>query len=409
MRQFLLLLVALTACELRAADWPTWRGMERDGLSKESGLLKQWPEGGPKKIWTSTEAGLGYSSFSVVGDRLYTMGADESQEYIIALDATSGKKLWQTSVGKRLENGWGPGPRGTPTVAGDLIVALGGNGGLYCVSANDGGKKWSVEMSELGGTVPFWGYSESPLVDGEKILCTPGGDNGTIAAFDLNSGDKLWQSSEMTEKAHYSSIVPVDHFGQHQYIQLTQSKVFGLDADGKVLWQADWPLGKTAVIPTPIYHDGFVYVTSGYGAGCMLLKVDADNNVEKLYDNKVMKNHHGGTVRVGDHIYGRSDGPGWICQDMLSGEMVWNEKSKLGKGAVAFADGMLYCLDESSGTCVLAEANPSGWVEHGRFTLEPQTEQRSPKGKVWSHPVIANGKLYLRDQEIICCYDVKEQ
>ncbi len=407
MNRILLSLVTLMTCQVQAADWPTFRGLERDGLSEESGLLKEWPEGGPQKLWTSNEAGLGYSSFSVVGDRLYTMGADDSQEYVIALDATSGKKLWQTAVGERLENGWGPGPRSTPTVVGDLIVALGGKGGLYCVAATDGSKKWSVEMKDLGGSVPTWGYSESALVDGEVVLCTPGGSDGTVAAFDLKTGSKLWQSSDMTEKAHYSSIVPVDHHGQRQYIQLTQSKVFGLNASGELMWQADWPLGRTAVIPTPIYENGYVYVTSGYGAGCMLLKIDADNNVEQLYDNKVMKNHHGGVIQVGNHIYGHSDGPGWICQDMVSGEMVWNEKSKLGKGAVAFAEGMLYCLEENSGTCVLIEATPDGWEEHGRFTLEPQTTQRSPKGKVWSHPVIANGKLYLRDQEIICCYDIK--
>ena len=139
----------------------------------------------------------------------------------------------------------------------------------------------------------------------------------------------------------------------------------------------------------------------------MLLSVDKDNNVTKLYDNKNMKNHHGGVILVGDHIFGHSDGPGWICQDLMSGEIVWNEKRGLGKGAVAFADGLLYCIDEQSGTCVLAEASVDGWKEHGRFTLEPQTQQRASKGKVWTHPVIANGKLYLRDQEIIVCYDIK--
>lgn len=407
MKSVITLTLLVTAAMVHAADWPAWRGAERDGLSTETGLLQSWPESGPKQLWTSSEAGIGYSSFCVSGDRLYTLGADENSEYVLALDANTGEKLWQTSIGSRLANGWGDGPRSTPAIAGDLVVALGGEGGLRCVSAKDGSLKWSAEMKELGGSVPNWGYSESPLVDGDKVLCTPGGSQGTVVAFDLKSGKKLWQSADITEKAHYSSVLAVDHFGKRQYIQLTESKVFGLDTDGKLQWQADWP-GKVAVIPTPIYQDGFVYVTSGYGVGCMLLKVDATNNVEKLYDNKVMKNHHGGTILLDGHIYGHSDGVGWICQNMLSGELVWNEKSKLGKGAVAYADGMLYCLSETDGSCVLAKATPTGWEEHGRFVLEPQTEQRSIKGKVWTHPVIANGRLYLRDQEIVCCYDISE-
>lgn len=407
MRLICTVLLITTCMPVQSADWPTFRGEKRDGLSNESGLLKQWPEGGPKKVWTSTDAGLGYSGFAVVGDRMYTMGADDSAEYIIALDASNGKKLWQTKVGKRLSNGWGDGPRSTPTVAGDLVVGLGGEGGLCCVNTADGAVKWSADMIELGGKVPNWGYSESPLIDGDKVLCTPGGDQGTVVAFDLASGKKLWQSTELTEGAHYSSIVPIDHFGKRQYLQLTQKKVFGLDTDGKLQWEADWPNGKTAVIPTPIYDDGYVYVTSGYNAGCMLIKVGESNEVSKIYDNLLMQNHHGGVIQSGKHIYGNTSGRGWICQDMLTGEVVWYEKSKLKKGAIAYADGMFYCLDETDGSCVLIEASTEGWAEHGRFVIDPQTEQRSSKGRVWTHPVIANGKLYLRDQEIVCCYDIK--
>jgi outer membrane protein assembly factor BamB len=406
-RPTVIVLFLLSSCHVSAADWATFRGAERDGLSKESGLLKEWPEGGPKKVWTSKEAGIGYSGFSVVHDRLYTMGADDSTEYIIAMDATTGKKIWQAGVGDRLPNGWGDGPRSTPAVAGDLIVGLGGNGALCCVSASDGAVKWSADLIALGGKVPNWGYSESPLIDGDKVLCTPGGSQGTVVAFDLNSGEKLWQSAEVTEGAHYSSIVPVDHFGKRQYIQMTQNKVFGLNEAGKLQWQADWPGGKVAVVPTPIYEDGYVYVTSGYKAGCMLIKVDGSNKVSKVYDNLLMQNHHGGVINLGKHIYGNTTGRGWICQDLMTGEVVWYEKSKLQKGAIAYADGMFYCLDETNGTCVLIEASTAGWAEHGRFVLEPQTQQRSSKGKVWTHPVIANGKLYLRDQEIVCCYDIK--
>lgn len=388
-----------------AEDWPCFRGADRTGRSAETGLLDTWPEGGPKKVWVSHDAGLGYSGFAIVEDVMYTMGADASTEYIIAMDSKTGRKIWQAAVGPRLKNGWGDGPRSTPAVAGDHVVAIGGKGSLVCVSASNGKKIWSVELTELGGQEPKWGYSESPLIDGDRVLATPGGTQGTVAAFQLNDGKKIWQSKDMTEFAHYSSIVPVDHYGQKQYVQLTMSKVFGLDHDGNLLWDADWP-GRTAVIPTPIYKDGQVYVTSGYGTGCMLLNITKDNQVETVYENKKMKNHHGGVILIGDSIYGYSDGVGWACQDLATGNIVWNEKRELGKGAISYADGRFYCLDERSGTCVLIEATTEGWKNVGEFRLDPQTKQRSDKGKVWTHPLIVNGKLYLRDQEVVVCYDI---
>ncbi len=394
-----------TAC---AADWPGWRGPQRNDISAETGLLTQWPEGGPKKLWTSTEAGIGYSGIAIVDGRLFTMGADDDTEYLIALDATDGSRLWQTAVGPRLGNNWGDGPRGTPAVADGLVVGLGGEGGLVCASTEDGSVQWSVEMTELGGGVPGWGYTESPLIDRGVVVCTPGGDQGTVAAFDLKSGDKLWQSTGVTERAHYSSVIAVSHFGSREFVQLTEQKLFGLAAtDGRLLWQHDFP-GSTAVIPTPVYDGGFVYATAGYGAGCLLVSVSPDNKVEQIYQNKVMKNHHGGVVLLDGHIYGYSDGPGWMCQNLSSGEMVWNEKSKLGKGSLTYADGRLYCLDEASGTCVLVDATIDGWTEHGRVTIDPKSEQRADAGRIWTHPVVCNGRLYLRDQEIICCYDLTE-
>lgn len=388
-----------------ADDWPGFRGADRTGRTSETGLLQAWPEGGPSKVWVSKDAGIGYSGFAVIGDRMYTMGADSSTEYVIALDAKTGRKVWQTPVGQRLKNGWGDGPRSTPSVSGDKVVALGGKGGLVCVAASNGAKLWSAELTEMGGKIPTWGYSESPLIDGDTVLATPGGTGGTVAKFKLNDGSKIWQSSDIKEKCHYASIVPIDHYGQKQYVQLTMSKVFGLDNDGKLLWQADWP-GRTAVIPTPIYHDGQVYVTAGYGSGCMLLNITKDNEVEKIYANKKMKNHHGGVIRLDDALYGYSDGVGWACQDWATGDIIWNEKRALGKGAISYADGRFYCLDEKSGTCVLIEASKAGWKNVGEFRLDPQTQQRADKGKVWTHPVIANGKLYLRDQEVVICYDI---
>lgn len=411
----------LSASHLSAGDWPSWRGPNRDDLSQETGLLRQWPEGGPDKVWESREAGLGYSGFAIVGNVLYTMGSDgktaESSDFLMAFDASTGKKLWQTRVGKYLDNGWGGGPRSTPTVSpdGSLVVAIGAEGDVLCAATSDGSEKWRTMLKQvdiddpknLGGSLPNWGFCESALIDGDKVLVTPGGALGTVACFNLQSGEKLWQSVDITETAHYSSILAVTHFGRRQYIQLTATKLFGLDETGKLLWKTDFP-GNVAVIPTPIYRDGLVYATAGYGAGSKLVRVAEDNSVEVIYENKVMKNHHGGVLLYGDHIYGHSDGGGIICQNFLSGEQVWTDGKRNGsKGAVAFADGMLYCISEDRGECFLVKATPEGYEEAGRFTLAPQTEQRSPDGRIWTHPVICNGRLYLRDQEIICCYDVR--
>jgi outer membrane protein assembly factor BamB len=391
-----------------AGDWPQWRGPDRTDVSKETGLLKRWPEGGPKQLWVFKEAGLGYAGPAIVGNTLFTMGSRGEKEMVIAVDiSATPKELWAAEIGSTLDNNWGDGPRGTPTVDGDLIFAMGGQGALVCVRKKDGEVVWRTTMQELGGKQPNWGFTESVLVDGDKVLCTPGGSKGAIAALDKKSGKVLWQSKEFTDAAQYSSLIVTEHGGGRQYIQLTMQHVAGVDAeDGDLLWQADFP-GRTAVIPTPIYHHGHVYVTAGYGVGCKLVKLGSGGKAETVYENKVMKNHHGGVVLVGDHLYGHSDGGGWVCQKFSDGTEVWSERRKLGKGAVSSADGMLYCLDEESGMVVLVAASPKGWEESGRFKLEPQTTQRSARGKIWTHPVIANGKLYLRDQELLFCYDIK--
>ena len=390
-----------------AADWPQWRGADRTDHSPDKGLLKKWPDGGPKRAWLNTDVGLGYSGYSIVGGKLFTMGLRDDTEFLIAVDANTGKELWTTKVGAKYENNWGDGPRATPSVDGDRVFTMGGQGDLICVQAGDGKELWTTSMTkDLGGKLQSWGYTESVLVDGDQVICTPGGSKGTLAALDKLTGKLKWQSAELTVDAQYSSPLVIEHGGKRQYVQLVMNKLFGIEAgSGKLLWQSDWS-GRTAVIPTPIYHDGQVYITTGYGVGSKLVNLGADGKATDVWENKVMKNHHGGVIKVGDHLYGYSDGPGWICQDWKTGAEVWANKS-LGKGSVHFADGMLYCVDEGNGTVALAEASPKGWTEHGRFKLDPQTTKRSPQGRIWTHPVVVNGKLFLRDQELLYCYDVK--
>lgn len=395
-------------------DYPGWRGANRDGHSPDKGLLKEWPEGGPKLLWTFDDCGKGYSAPSVAGGRLYYTGARKGKAEIICLDAGSGKELWATEIGGDPEKGyntsWGAGTRGAVTIDDGLAYAINANGDLVCVSADKGAKKWHKSLvDDFGGKIPSWGYSESPLVDGNKVIVTPGGKQGAIVALDKKTGATIWASKDLTDGAHYSSVIVADVKGKRQYIQLFMKTLAGVDAEsGELLWTSKWP-GRTAVIPTPIYHDGHVYVTSGYGAGCKLVKIDG-GKAEDVWDNKTIKNHHGGVIKVGSHVYGFSDGGGLVCQDFMTGEKKWNEKGQgKNKGAVHYADGMLYCVDEQEGSVFLAEATPAGFTETGRFPMPGVTELRKgTQGKVWTHPVVVGGKLYLRDQDLVFCLDVKK-
>ena len=402
---FTILVLALGWQTSIALDWPQWRGPNRTGISAERGLLKQWPQGGPKRLWINSQMGNGYSSFAIVKGRLYTMGSRRGTEQLICLDASTGREQWAANLGRELSNGWGGGPRGTPTVDGDRVYAMSGKGDLICTDLA-GKIQWQTSMTRLGGGEPKWGYTESITVDGNLALATPGGRQGAVVAFNKLNGRVVWQSSQFTDGAQYASVVPVNHNGSRQYIQLTERNLVGLDArNGNVLWKSAWP-GRTAVIPTPIFNNGQVYIASGYGVGCKLVNIGAGNRASDVWSNRVMKNHHGGVILYGKHLYGYSDGSGWMCQDFASGREVWSEKRALGKGCPTIAEGLMYCVDESRGAVALAAASATGWKEHGRFRLAPQSRIRSSRGKVWTHPVVANGKLYLRDQEHIYCHDI---
>jgi outer membrane protein assembly factor BamB len=391
-----------------AGDWPQWRGVNRDGKSTDTGLLKEWPADGPALAWQVNTLGKGYASVSVVGNRLYTMGDNDDASSVLALDAADGKVLWSAKVGKPGAPGWGgfAGPRCTPTVDEGLIFSADQWGELVCVNAADGKEQWRKNYEkDFGASRPEWGWSESPLVEGDRVIVTPGGPQGTMVALNKKTGAVLWQSKEFTDPAHYASAMPADMDGIHTYVQLTAAHAFGVAAkDGHLLWEFPRK-GVTAVIPTPICADHLVYVTSGYGVGCNLLKLastDGKFDVEQVYANKNMVNHHGGVIKLGDQLYGYSDGKGWVCQDFKTGDIVWSEKDKLKKGSVTFADGHLVCREEDTGTVALLEATPTGYVEKGRFKQPDRAKE-----KAWPHPTIANGKLYLRDQDLLLCYELK--
>ena len=392
-----------------ASDWPEWRGPNHNDTCAETGLLKDWPTGGPRLVWKVTELGDGYSGVTVVGNRLYTAGDKDESSFVLALNAADGKVVWSSRLGKAgpVGNPKFEGPRSTPTVAGDLVFALNQWGEMVCLQAADGKEVWRKDfIKDFGGSCPAWGFAESPTVDGDKVIVTPGGAEGAMVALNQKTGAIVWRSKGFTDPPHYSSLTVAEFGGVRQYIQLTAASVVGVAAaDGKVLWCAARP-GRTAVIPSPIYSDGYAYVSSSYGVGCNLFKLTASGGnftAEQVYANKIMSNKHGGVIKLGDYLYGHTEGKGWTCQDFKTGEAKWVEREKLGMGSIAYADGRLYLREEGGkGAVVLLEPSPEGYKERGRFDQPGRSSKNS-----WPHPVIANGRLYLRDQGLLLCYDVK--
>ncbi len=398
-------------------DWPQWRGDRRDGISADKGLLKQWPTEGPALLWKASGLGKGFSSISIAGGRIYTMGDRESGQYVIALNLADGKELWSTRIGDVWEPQGYSGPRCTPTVDGGLVYVTGPHGDLVCLEADSGKEVWHRNLkADFGGNVPHWGFSESPLVDGNKLLCTPGSADGGIVALNKKTGSEIWRSvipplgDQGQDGAAYSSIVISNGGGVRQYVQLMGRGVVGVAAkDGKFLWGYNRVANRTASIPTPLVHDDYVFCSSGYGTGAALLKLSAaDGGVkaDEVYflDGKEFQNHHGGMIMLGDYIYcGHGHNAGApTCLEWKTGKTVWrhNRGPGTGSAAVAYADGNLYVRFQN-GVMALIGAVPQEYQEKGQFKI-PDVEQPS-----WSHPVIAGGKLYLREQDALLCYDLK--
>jgi outer membrane protein assembly factor BamB len=422
-------LAALVSIGLGAGadDWPQYRGPARDDISAEKGLLPQWPEKGPKLLWTCANAGTGYSGPAVVGNRYYTIGGRGDSEYLIALEIEKVKddapvEAWSARVGPAFEwqgNQWSAGPSSTPTVDGDAVFALGGNGDLICVAAADGKERWRVnlpgqldaEVNPIGGGPKKlgWGFTGSPLVDGDRLICLPGGPKGTVAALDKRTGKVAWRSAALTEQAAYTSPMAAEIEGVRQIVVLTNEGIRGIAAgDGRLLWRFDSRL-STEVVNSPMVRGSLVFITVGAGRGCTLVRVKRTGDTfsaEEVYSNKNVANHHGNVILLDGHVYGSSEGKGWVCQSLESGELAWFERSKVPSGAVTYADGRFYCLGER-GAVALVEASKAACTVLGRFALPRPSTLRKPKGGIWTPPVVANGRLFLRDQELVFCYDVR--
>jgi outer membrane protein assembly factor BamB len=424
-------------------DWPQWQGPDRNAISKETGLLREWPKDGPPLAWKVNGLGGGYSAPSIAAGRIFGMSNRGDEEVVWALSEADGKELWVTRLGPAFREGppqGSEGPGCTPTVDGQRLYVLGLGGDLACLQVQDGKIIWRRSLTrDLGGRLPTWRYNESPLVDGDKVICTPGGQDAMLVALDKLTGKTIWKSQMPGgadggpggrgggpvgfgrgfggfggSGAAYASAIAIDFDGQREYVQLTARALVGVAAsDGKFLWRYDRPANRMGIIcSTPLYHEGLVFAASAYGAGGGLVKLSKDGSggvkAEEVYSTRNMQNHHGGMVLVDGCLYGANggnEGGFLVCLDFKTGNVLWDEretgKRRARKGSVALADGRLYYRTER-GTMLLIEANPKQYVERGRFDQPDRSEQLA-----WPHPVIANGKLYLRDQDVLLCYDVK--
>jgi outer membrane protein assembly factor BamB len=395
-----LFVLAWQAMAPTAAIWPQWRGPNRDGISKETGLLKQWPAEGPPLVWKAAGAGRGYSSFSIADGKLFTMGLRGDREFVVAFDVATGKEAWATPHGSAFRNDRGDGPRGTPTVDGDRVYELGGDGQLSALEARTGKIVWTKNvLREFGGENITWGISESPLVLGNKVLVNPGGPNASIVALNKADGGVIWKSQ--SDRAGYSSAIPVEINGATQVVFFTSERAIGLDAkDGRLLWEYARPANNVANVATPIVRANRVFISSDYGTGGGVVEIKPDNKAQEIWFTKDMRNHHSSSVLIGDYLYGFSSAI-LTAIKFDTGEIAWRDRS-VGKGSLVYADGNLYCFSEN-GVVGLVEATPTGYKEKGRFRI-PQDSLPT-----WTHPVVAGGRLYLRDQDTIYAFDVREK
>jgi outer membrane protein assembly factor BamB len=385
-----------------AADWPQWQGPDRTRLSKETGLLKEWPAAGPSVVWTATGLGSGYGSMAVAGDRVFLQGARGRTSVVIALNRADGKEVWSKTLGAYETNDRGPGPRGTPTVDGDRLYVLSENGDLACLKT-DGTEVWRRNiLSDFAGRQLQWLISESPLVDGPHVVVSPGGPGAGIVKLDKMTGKTVWTSKDLSDPAGYSSVIAADVQGVRTYMTFTATAGVGVRAsDGKLMFRYPRAANRTANIATPIFSNNKVFFTSAYGTGGGLLDLTAHNGEvtpKEVYFTLNMKNHHGGVVLVDGHLYGFNDSI-LTCLEFATGNVIWRDRS-VGKGSVTFADGSLYIQGENN-LFGLAEATPSGYREKGRFSIP---DKGLPS---WAHPVVSDGRLYVRNQDTLLVYDVK--
>jgi len=413
--------IALSTLPARSADWPGWRGPNRDGKSAETGLLASWPAGGPPLAWKAAGMGTGFSSVAVVGDRLYTMGDFEDGQYAVALAKDGGAVVWKTRIGTAWNDEF-LGPRGTPSVADGRVYVVGTDGNLACLAAKDGSIVWQQSLPKAFGGVVMkaggrtdWKFSESPLLDGNRVIVTPGAKDAALVALEAATGKEVWRTAlpdlggKGVDGAGYSSVVVSNAAGVRQYVQLIGRGLIGVDAaTGKLLWSYTRIANDVANIPTPLVDGNRVFASTAYGAGAALLEIRKDGETLAAHElyflaADTLQNHHGGMILHGGHVYtGTGHNKGLpVALDLATGKLAWGPIRNAGQGsaAITFADGKLY-LRYQNGLMVLVQATPTEYKELGSFEI-PGVSKPS-----WAHPVVSGGKLYLREQDTLYCYDV---
>jgi outer membrane protein assembly factor BamB len=398
---------------VHAGDWPQWRGPDRSGISAETGLLPEWPPDGPKLLWQVKEIGSGYSTPSVVGDRLY-IGSNEGMddEFVLALAVADGREIWSTRIGKvgPNEGPQYPGARSTPTVDGDALYVIGSDGDLACLDAATGTIRWQKNLrSEFGGQPGNWAYAESPLIDGDVLVCTPGGSDATLVGLNKRTGELIWKTAiPGGDQAAYASAVITEAGGVRQYVQFLQHGVVGVNAEnGAFLWRYDRTAQRSpANIPTPVVRDGLVFTAAGRAGGGLVELTAKNGKVEasQVYFGPKYPTSIGGAVLVGDHLYGTA-GPTFLCIEFATGKLMWEARSGVAPGSLCYAEGRLYVHGEN-GNVGLIETNPAEYREQGLFT-PPDQPDRGRDGRAWAYPVLANGRLFIRDLGTLRCYDVR--
>ncbi len=399
----LLLAHTSTSTPVAPPDWPQWHGPDRTAISTETGLLKAWPPGGPPVVWSISGLGEGYGSVAIKGDRIYVQGVKESHSSVFCLNRADGKTVWVTPLGPRLGQDKGPGPRGTPTVENDRLYALTESGELGCLKTADGSVLWRRNiLKDFGGRNPRWLISESPLIDGDRLIVTPGGEGASIVALDKAAGKTVWTTKDLSDEAAYSSCIAADIGNVRTIVGFTGRAGVGVRAsDGKLMWRYERVSNRTANIATPIVYDNKVFYTSDYDTGCALLGLKAEGGevkAQEIYFSREMMNHHGGVVLLNGYLYGFNNAI-LSCLEFATGKTIWRDRS-VGKGTLTYADGLLYLLGENN-VVGLADASPAGYKERGRFQI---ADQGWPS---WAHPVVCGGRFYIRNQGTLACYDIK--
>ncbi len=411
--------LALVCFVATAADWPQWRGPHRDGISQETGLLGEWPAAGPKLVWRLADIGDGYATPAVAGARVYLLSnRGLEDEFVQALSAADGKPVWTTRlgpVGSPDQQPSYPKARSTPTVDGERLYAMSSAGDVACIETASGKVIWRKSVrADFGGVPGKWAYAESPLVDGDVLVVSPGGKEATIVALEKKTGAVIWKSAiPGGDVAAYASAIAVEAAGRRQYVQFLNNGVVGVDAKtGRFLWRYDATSKGPANIATPVALGDYIYSTNSRrnGAALVQLHASADSvGTEQVYFERDLPNTLGGQVLWHGSIYGTNPN-GAVSADFMTGKIQWQNEG-IGPGSVLYADGRLYFHGED-GELALVEATPEAYREKGRFTLPEQPGHATAGGgsrdeHAWAYPVVANGRLYVRDRGTLWCYDVK--